>query len=104
MPAAGVLEQLLERLTAIESAIATLGEQSRVEQTQAIRYTDPVEDLLADGVLKLEDAALFAGTNRTDLYKEMNDGRLPWFKVKKNRVIPKRALIRWLAEKQRTGK
>lgn len=56
------------------------------------------EELAADGVLSVAEAAVFAGLGLTELYARMNAGTLAYVKLGRRRVIPKRALVAMLAE------
>jgi hypothetical protein len=64
----------------------------------AVVLTQPVADLLSDGTLGIEQAMEFSGLGRSLLYELMGCGRLPYSKVGARRVIPKRALMKILAE------
>ena len=59
------------------------------------------EELLADGCCDLTAAIGFSGLSRSQLYVEMQGGTLPFVKVGKRTLIPKRALIRFLAKRLR---
>jgi excisionase family DNA binding protein len=50
-------------------------------------------ELLAEGLLPVEEAGKFTGFSRSFLYKLMNDGELPFTKIGRTRRIPRRALI-----------
>ena len=51
------------------------------------------EELVADGLLNVRQAAAFLGISRTKLYSLMERGELPYVKLGAARRIPKRALI-----------
>ena len=55
-------------------------------------------DLLADGVMSIAGAVRFAGVSRTTLYGAMDAGHLAFVKRGRRRLIPRRALVAWLAE------
>ena len=55
-------------------------------------------ELLADGSMSVKDAARFSGLSRAELYKLMGAGRLAFVKHGKRRLIPRKALVRCLAE------
>ena len=55
-------------------------------------------DLLADGVMSIAEAVAFAGLSRTTLYGAMDAGALAYVKRGRRRLIPRRALVAWLAE------
>lgn len=90
--AGGVLEQLAERLAAIEAAIAALAEQVRAPAPGA------GDGVWADGVISVTDAPAFCGVSRTELYQMMNRGELPWSKPARDRLIPRRALVALLEQ------
>ena len=56
------------------------------------------EELLADGALGVNDAVEFSGLSRSELYEAMRNGALKFCKRGKRRLIPKRALVRLLAD------
>lgn len=70
-------------------------EPTRLRPVPAER--DPA-DLLAGGCFSVTEAAKFAGLGRTSIYEAMDSGELPSLKRGRRRLIPKRALIAWLAE------
>jgi len=55
------------------------------------------EDIAADGAVSVAEAAVFVGLGLTELYARMNAGELPFVKLGRRRVIPKRALVAMLA-------
>lgn len=55
------------------------------------------EEILADGTLTVDGATKFVGLGRTQLYELMGSGRLPFTKQGRRRLIPRRALVRLLA-------
>ncbi len=55
-------------------------------------------ELLADGALSVAAAAEFASLSRASLYEAMQRGELLYLKRGRRRLIPKRALVLWLAE------
>lgn len=58
---------------------------------------DRVEiDLLAEGTVSVTEAVRFSGVPRSSLYEQMNRGELPYTKVGKRRLIPRRALVEFL--------
>lgn len=68
----------------------------------ALRITDPAPtdrraELAADGVLSVADAQAFLSLGRTEVYGLMDRGKLPFIKLGRRRVIPKRALVELLA-------
>jgi excisionase family DNA binding protein len=52
-----------------------------------------LDNVLADGAFGLPEAEEFSGLTRTHLYDLMGTGELPFTKVGKRRLIPKRALV-----------
>lgn len=62
------------------------------------------EELLAQGALSIGDAAKFSALSRSELYQLMTSGALVFVKHGKRRLIPKKALIKLLAEGLRGGK
>lgn len=60
--------------------------------------TPTPEELLADGALTVRAAVEFSGLPRTELYRVMGTGELPYFQPgEKLRLIPKRGLVTYLA-------
>jgi len=59
---------------------------------------DERAELLADGCITVLEAAKFSGLGKTTLYGLMETGRLAYVRVGRARRIPKRELIRFLAE------
>jgi excisionase family DNA binding protein len=53
--------------------------------------------MVADGMLGIEDAVQFADLGRTFLYAAMDRGDLAYVKCGRRRLIPKRALVEYLA-------
>ena len=56
------------------------------------------EALLADGCLSIADAVAFSGLSRSRLYEHIRAGDFPTVKDGRRRLVPRRALIRFLAE------
>ena len=50
-------------------------------------------DLIADGLLTVQEALDFTKLGRTDLYARMNRGELRSVKIGRRRLIPRRTLI-----------
>jgi len=63
----------------------------------ANRTQSEAEDILADGLMSVRDAAKFSGLGKTTLYGLMDSGRLAYVRVGRARRIPKRELMRFLA-------
>lgn len=91
----GVLEEIVSRLSALERAIASLAEQVR-----APAPTGPDPSIWADGAMRVNDAAEFSGLSRTVLYGLMRSGELPYAQPTRDRVVPRRALVKLLESKQ----
>jgi excisionase family DNA binding protein len=58
----------------------------------------PVE-LCRDGCLSLTRALRFSGLTETYLKDLLRSGELPSFKAGKRRLIPRQALVNWLASR-----
>jgi excisionase family DNA binding protein len=56
-------------------------------------------ELAADGALPVPEAVRFTGCSRSVLYEQMESGMLAFVKVGRRRLIPKRALIEFLARR-----
>jgi len=56
-------------------------------------------ELLADGSVSVNGAAEFTGVSVGELYKAMARGELEFFYHGTSRLIARRELVRWLAEK-----
>jgi hypothetical protein len=55
-------------------------------------------DLLADGCFTVADAAKFSTVCRSNLYKAMDAGEVPYIRRGNRRMIPKVGLIRWMVD------
>src|SRR5690606_24404940 len=55
-------------------------------------------ELVREGCMTIQEAALFSGVGRSFLYEAMKRGELPYVKIGSARRIPKRALEEWLAK------
>jgi hypothetical protein len=58
-----------------------------------------LREMVADGCLSVRQAVEFSGIKRTRLFELISSGRLVTFLEGRNRVIPKRELQRYLAER-----
>jgi len=56
------------------------------------------DELLADGAVPIEEAVRWSGYGRTRIYDLMGEGRLPYIRAGRRRLIPRVALRRLLAE------
>lgn len=56
-------------------------------------------ELLEDGALPINDAVEWSGVSRSKLYIAMTEGKLPYIKLGKRRLIPRRALRDYLARR-----
>lgn len=72
---------------------------------KGLELVEPIEvddgrmlELLGDGVLSVGAASAFASLSRATLYEAMQRGELVYIKRGRRRLIPRRALVRWLAE------
>lgn len=61
-------------------------------------------ELCTEGAVSVAKAAEFIGASRTFVYGEMDAGRLPFIRVGRKRALPRRALVRWLAERMESTK
>ncbi|MDI6871234.1 MAG: helix-turn-helix domain-containing protein [Bacillota bacterium] len=61
------------------------------------------EELVGDGLLGVEEAADFLGVRRSLLYVLMGRRELPWTKIGRRRLIPRRALVELAARELRGG-
>ena len=59
--------------------------------------------LFDDGALGIGEAEELSHLSRSTLYELMEAGRLPYTKIGRRRLIPRRALLRLLAEGLRGG-
>jgi excisionase family DNA binding protein len=64
--------------------------------------TDRTE-LVADGLMKVQEAAEFLRLSRSSLYAMMDAGELAFVKLGRSRRIPKRALVELAARELRGG-
>lgn len=55
--------------------------------------------LLEDGTMNVKDAVAFTGFGKSVIYEAMDDGTLPHVQRGRRKVIPRRALIEWLADR-----
>ncbi|MCC7421805.1 MAG: hypothetical protein IT428_16115 [Planctomycetaceae bacterium] len=63
--------------------------------------TDPVDPaLLAEGTMKIPEAAKFLGVDSDMIFRLLSEGLLPWTQLRPNgvRLIPKAALKRLLEQ------
>lgn len=89
--AAGILEQIDARLAELERAV---GEVREAVQPPAPDGADPSE--WADGAMGTVAACAFLGIGSTELYALMGAGELPYRHYGVKRLLPRRALVRWL--------
>ncbi len=54
--------------------------------------------MLTDGCMRVHEAARFAALGKSTLYLAMDRGDLPFIKVGRRRLIPRAALVQWLAQ------
>jgi excisionase family DNA binding protein len=55
--------------------------------------SNAAQNIVADGLLKIKDAAAFLGISVAGAYVLMGRGELPFVKIGRSRRIPRRALI-----------
>jgi hypothetical protein len=55
-------------------------------------------ELVEDGVCTIPEAQSFSRLSRSDLYSRMERGELPYVKLGKRRMIPRRALVEMLRQ------
>ena len=56
-------------------------------------------EMMAEGTLTVDAAVGFSGLGRTFLYNAMDRGELPFAKCGARRLIPKNAMIKYLADR-----
>jgi len=61
------------------------------------------DEMLADGLMTIPEAAEFLAVNRSTVYVAMDGGRLPYVKIGRARRIPRRALVEFVATNTRGG-
>jgi excisionase family DNA binding protein len=57
------------------------------------------DELVKEGALGLREAQQFSGLGRSFLYEAMTNGELPYVKCGARRLIPKQALVQYLADR-----
>ncbi len=60
-------------------------------------------EALAYGCLSLPEAVRFSSVGRSTIYGAMESGVLPFVKIGRRRLVPRRALVEWLASGLRGG-
>ena len=93
----GILEEIADRLARLERAV------SEVPAREPAGLGPPLESaevVWADGAFDLAAAEAFSGLSRNELYKLMSDGRLPYCVATRERLVPRRWFVRYLAEKE----
>lgn len=60
-------------------------------------------ELLSEGAMKITDAVSWSGIGRSRLYSAMASGELPFVQYGTRRLIPKRGLRDYLAERLEGG-
>ncbi|MCL4684961.1 helix-turn-helix domain-containing protein [Myxococcota bacterium] len=58
--------------------------------------TPAIPAVWADGGASLAEAARFSGLGRSKLYQLMDDGKLPYTKVGRRRILARRGLVAML--------
>jgi excisionase family DNA binding protein len=56
------------------------------------------EDLVADGLVTVAEAAKFLSLSRATLYQLMDQGQLPYVKIGKSPRVPRKAVIELAAK------
>jgi len=56
------------------------------------------ENLVSDGCLTIEESIDFTGICRSKLYEHLRSGRIATVKLGRRTLVPKRALVQFLAE------
>jgi predicted transcriptional regulator of viral defense system len=66
----------------------------------AAKYTpEQLRDLVAEGCFSVKDAAAFSGISRSRLFELLGSGQIVSFMEGMKRVIPRREMQRYLAER-----
>lgn len=93
----GILEQIDARLAGLEHAVLTLGD--------AVRAPAPLgsDSDWADGAMDAVAARGFLSLSESELYKLMARGDLPYASHGRKRLLPRRALVRWLESRRATA-
>jgi len=65
----------------------------------ATNNRDDVLGLAAEGALPIPEAVRFSGCSRSVLYERMSAGELRFITVGRRRLIPRRALVEFLARR-----
>jgi excisionase family DNA binding protein len=60
-------------------------------------------EVLSDGCVGIHEAVRFSGLSRSTLYAAMDIGELAFVKIGRRRLLPRRALVEWLAFGLRGG-
>jgi excisionase family DNA binding protein len=55
------------------------------------------QELVADGMLSVDEAMEFLSVSRSHLYELMDRREIPWAKIGRSRRIPKAALVAYVA-------
>jgi excisionase family DNA binding protein len=56
------------------------------------------EELAADGAVSVAEAHAFVGLSESQFYVLMDRGEIPFVKSGRRRLVPKRALVEYLAK------
>lgn len=84
----GILEQIDARLAGLERAVAEVG--------AAVLSPPESGSDWADGAMDTVQAREFLSLSESELYKLMGRGELPYRHYGVKRLLPRRALVRWL--------
>ena len=55
-------------------------------------------EMMAEGVVSLEEACRFTSLSRAQMYNLMTNGTLPFVQLGRRRTIPRAALVKYLSE------
>lgn len=94
----GLLEDLHDKLAAIEAQLAGVADMLRA-QARPVAPLTADEELVADGLMTVKDAAKHCSLSRTTIYEALNGGDLASLRVNSCRLIPRRGLLRWMASR-----
>ena len=63
------------------------------QSINAIESQRRLAGLVSDGLMRVQEAALFLGLSRAAVYQLMERGEMPWVKLGRARRIPRRAVV-----------
>lgn len=56
------------------------------------------ENMMMDGAFSVEQVSEFASISKTEVREQMKNGRLPYLAIGRRRLVPKRAVYKFLTE------